>query len=239
MGKHKADYSRHMLSGDFVIVVNAAKVEVTGNPSALKTYYRHTGYVGNLKARPMRKALDERPDWVIERAVKGMLPGNRLGRKMFRRLKVYSGETHPHEAQVNAGKGKALAAQILAGVSSQVQAEAAEESRAASPASVIAEVTQEAPPQPEAAEPIEADAPALVAAEKAPPRSRGRPAGTSGVQAKDTAGAAGTRRPRRSSTKADAEKAKVAAEDQADAGQAPIEQFTEPDLQIAEEDGKE
>lgn len=106
MGKHKPDYSRHLLTGDFVIVVNAAKVEVTGNQSALKTYYRHSGYVGNLKATPMRTLLSERPNRVIERTVKGMLPRNRLGRKMLRRLRVYLDATHPHLSQVSAGTGK-------------------------------------------------------------------------------------------------------------------------------------
>jgi large subunit ribosomal protein L13 len=106
MGKNKPDYSRHQLSGDYVIVINASKVEVTGNASALKTYYRHTGYIGHLRATPMSQALAERPDRVIERAVKGMLPGNRLGRHMLKRLKVYVGDTHPHIAQVNAGVSK-------------------------------------------------------------------------------------------------------------------------------------
>lgn len=103
MGKHKPDYSRHTLNGDFVIVVNASLIEVSGNPSALKTIYRHTGYVGNLKKQNMRDALAEKPTRVIERTVKGMLPGNKLGRRMERRLKVYAGPVHPHEAQVNAG----------------------------------------------------------------------------------------------------------------------------------------
>ena len=106
MGKHKPDYSRHALTGDFVVVVKASLIEVSGNPSALKTFYRHTGYVGNLKQQNMRDALNKRPDRVIERTVKGMLPGNKLGRRMERRLKVYVGPVHPHEAQVNAGKQK-------------------------------------------------------------------------------------------------------------------------------------
>ena len=95
-----------MLTGDYVIVVNAGKVEVTGNPSAMKIYYRHSGYVGNLKATPMIEMLAKRPDRVIERTVKGMLPHNRLGRQMLRRLRVYVDETHPHQSQVNAGTGK-------------------------------------------------------------------------------------------------------------------------------------
>ena len=106
MGKHKPDYSRHLLTGDYVIVVNAGKVEVTGNPSAMKTYYRHSGYVGNLRSTPMTEMLAKRPDRVIERTVKGMLPHNRLGRQMLRRLRVYVDATHPHQSQVNAGMGK-------------------------------------------------------------------------------------------------------------------------------------
>ncbi len=105
-GKHRADYSRHLLGGDFVIVVNAAKVGVSGNKLAQKTYYRHTGYVGHLRSRTLQEMLDRFPTRVIEQAVKGMLPRNKLGRRMLRRLKVYGAETHPHEAQVNAGTGK-------------------------------------------------------------------------------------------------------------------------------------
>ena len=102
MGKHKPEYSRHLLVGDHVVVVNADKVEVTGKPSAMRNYYRHSGYIGHLKTVPMGQALAKRPDRVIERAVKGMLPGNRLGKKMLRRLRVYLGPAHPHAAQVNA-----------------------------------------------------------------------------------------------------------------------------------------
>ncbi len=105
-GKHRPNYSRHQNTGDFVIVVNAAKVGVGGNKLTQKTYYRHTGYVGHLRSQTLEEMLNKFPERVIERAVKGMLPGNRLGRDMFRRLKVYRTATHPHEAQVNAGQGK-------------------------------------------------------------------------------------------------------------------------------------
>ena len=101
MGKHKPEYSRHLLVGDHVVVVNAARIEVTGKPSAMRNYYSHSGYVGHLKTTPMHQALAKRPDRIIERAVKGMLPGNRLGKQMLRRLKVYVGPEHPHQAQVN------------------------------------------------------------------------------------------------------------------------------------------
>jgi len=105
-GKNKADYSRHQISGDFVIVLNASKVDVSGNKRTQKIYYRHTGYVGHLRQRSFDEMLERFPARVIEMAVKGMLPRNRLGRQMFRRLKVYGGAEHPHEAQVNAGLGK-------------------------------------------------------------------------------------------------------------------------------------
>jgi large subunit ribosomal protein L13 len=106
-GKNKADYSRHQISGDFVIVINAAKVDISGNKGSQKIYYRHTGYVGHLRERTFDEMLARFPGRVIEMAVKGMLPRNRLGRQMFRRLKVYAGAEHPHEAQVNSGLGKA------------------------------------------------------------------------------------------------------------------------------------
>ena len=105
-GKHRPDYSRHLLGGDFVIVVNASKIGVSGNKREQKIYYRHTGYIGHLRQRTLEEMLDKFPERVIERAVKGMLPRNRLGRRMLRRLKVYAAGEHPHEAQVRAGMGK-------------------------------------------------------------------------------------------------------------------------------------
>ena len=99
-GKHKPNYSPHMLTGDFVIVVNAAKVRVTGRKADQKIYYSHSQYPGGLKAVPYHRMMALHPHRVIEHAVKGMLPHNRLGRQMFRRLKVYAGAEHPHESQV-------------------------------------------------------------------------------------------------------------------------------------------
>ena len=99
-GKHKPIYSPHMLTGDFVIVTNAAKVRVTGRKADQKIYYSHSQYPGGLKAVPYRRMMARHPHRVIEHAVKGMLPHNRLGRQMFRRLKVYAGTEHPHESQV-------------------------------------------------------------------------------------------------------------------------------------------
>ncbi|MXY59298.1 MAG: 50S ribosomal protein L13, partial [Chloroflexi bacterium] len=106
-GKHRPDYSRHQLSDDFVIVVNAAKVGVSGNKLSQKLYYRHSGYLGGMRTRTLEEMLTRFPERVIELAVKGMLPRNRLGRRMLRRLKVYTAATHPHEAQVRIGMGKA------------------------------------------------------------------------------------------------------------------------------------
>jgi len=98
-GKHKPIYTPHVDTGDYVIVVNADKVRVTGNRLDQKYYYRHSGYMGGLKAVPLRRMLETHPERVIEHAVKGMLPKNRLGRKMYKKLKVYASPDHPHQAQ--------------------------------------------------------------------------------------------------------------------------------------------
>ena len=98
-GKHKATYSPHLDSGDHVVVVNAAKVKVTGNKLMQKTYYRHSNYPGGLKEESLQALMARKPEIVVERAVKGMLPQNRLGRAMFKKLKVYAGADHPHQAQ--------------------------------------------------------------------------------------------------------------------------------------------
>jgi large subunit ribosomal protein L13 len=103
MGKHKPTYSPHLDMGDFVIVVNADKVRVTGKKLDDKIYYRHTGYMGGLKETPLGDMLQRHPGRVIELAVRGMLPRNRLARHLLRHLKVYAGPNHPHEAQVNGG----------------------------------------------------------------------------------------------------------------------------------------
>ncbi|MCD4686694.1 MAG: 50S ribosomal protein L13 [Anaerolineae bacterium] len=98
-GKHKPIFAPHVDVGDFVIVINAEKIRVTGKKLDQKMYYRHSQYPGGLKQRTLRELLDMFPDRVIEKAVKGMLPKNKLGRKMIKKLKVYAGETHPHQAQ--------------------------------------------------------------------------------------------------------------------------------------------
>ena len=98
-GKHKPQFTPHMDAGDYLIVVNAEKIAVTGNKLTDKMYYRFTGYVGNLKSETLGQALNAHPERVIETAVKGMLPKNPLGRAMYRKLKVYKGSEHPHSAQ--------------------------------------------------------------------------------------------------------------------------------------------
>ena len=102
MGKHKPTFSRHMDTGDFVVIINAAKVRVTGNKTKQKLYYRHSGYPGGLKSTSLEKMMQTDPTRVIEHAVKGMLPHNRLGAQMKKKLKVYAGEAHPHLAQTGA-----------------------------------------------------------------------------------------------------------------------------------------
>ena len=105
-GKHKPIYVRHLNTGDFVIVVNAEKIRVTGNKLQQKVYYRHSGYHGGLKEQTLSELLEKSPTRVIKYAVRGMLPKSALGRRMLSRLKLYSGGAHPHEAQVEEG-GKA------------------------------------------------------------------------------------------------------------------------------------
>jgi large subunit ribosomal protein L13 len=106
-GKHKPYYAPHMDVGDFVIVVNAEKIRVTGDKLQNKMYYRHSGYPGGLKAVSLGRQLEKHPTRVIEHAVKGMLPHNALGRAMFRKLKAYAGPDHPHGAQTAHQESKA------------------------------------------------------------------------------------------------------------------------------------
>jgi large subunit ribosomal protein L13 len=98
-GKHKPTFAPHVDGGDFVIVINCEKIHVTGNKLDEKIYYRHSQYPGGLKSRTLRQQLEKFPDRVIYEAVRGMLPKNKLGRKMIKKLKIYTGENHPHQAQ--------------------------------------------------------------------------------------------------------------------------------------------
>ena len=98
-GKHKAEYTPHADTGEYVVVVNAEKVKVTGNKTTDKMYYHHTGYPGGIKSISFDKLLDKAPERAIESAVKGMMPKNKLSRAMLSKLKVYAGSEHPHQAQ--------------------------------------------------------------------------------------------------------------------------------------------
>jgi large subunit ribosomal protein L13 len=98
-GKHKPEYTPHVDTGDYIVVINAEKVRVTGNKIKDKIYYHHTGYIGNLKSASLEKMLDEHPERVLEKAVKGMLPKGPLGRQMFKKLRVFKGPEHDHAAQ--------------------------------------------------------------------------------------------------------------------------------------------
>ena len=109
MGKHKPTFCRHLDVGDFVVVINAEKVRVTGNKAKQKLYYRHSGYPGGLKSVSLEKMMQDNPTRVIEHAVNGMLPHNRLGASIRKRLKVYVGDVHPHRAQTRATSAKIIA----------------------------------------------------------------------------------------------------------------------------------
>lgn len=98
-GKHKPEFTPHVDTGDYIVVINAEQVRVTGNKAKDKMYYRHTGYVGNLKSISFEKLIDHAPERTIQTAVKGMLPKGPLGNAMFKKLKVYAGSEHPHAAQ--------------------------------------------------------------------------------------------------------------------------------------------
>ena len=98
-GKHKPEYTPHVDTGDYIVVVNAEKIRVTGNKMKDKMYHHHTGYIGNLKSKSLEKMLDEHPERVLEKAVKGMLPRGPLGRQMFKKLRVFKGPEHDHAAQ--------------------------------------------------------------------------------------------------------------------------------------------
>ena len=145
-GKHKPIYARHILTGDYVVVVNAARVKVTGAKMAQKMYRSHSHYPGALRETPLSKVLDRYPDRVIREAVRGMLPKNTLGRRMLRRLRVYAGDSHPHGAQV---KDMASLEEVVAPVEREEmppveviadQVEAAEETEAVETVAEQAEV---------------------------------------------------------------------------------------------------
>ena len=98
-GKHKPEYTPHVDTGDYIVVVNAEKIHVTGRKLKDKIYYKHTGYIGNLKKESLEHLMQRAPEKALQRAVKGMLPRNPMGRQMFKKLRVFSGTEHPHQAQ--------------------------------------------------------------------------------------------------------------------------------------------
>jgi len=98
-GKHKPEYTPHVDTGDYIVVVNAEKIRVTGNKTTDKVYHHHTGYPGGIKSITFDKLIDKAPERVIEKAVKGMMPKNKLSRSMMSKLKIYAGNEHPHSAQ--------------------------------------------------------------------------------------------------------------------------------------------
>ena len=98
-GKHKPEYTPHVDTGDYIVVVNAEKIRVTGNKVKDKMYHHHTGYIGNLKSKSLETMLEEHPERVLQKAVKGMLPRGPLGRQMFKKLRVFKGPEHDHAAQ--------------------------------------------------------------------------------------------------------------------------------------------
>ena len=143
LGKHKPTYEPHLVMGDHVVVLNADRVALTGRKAEQKVYYRHTGYPGGIRERSFQEQMDRDATRVIERAVRGMLPHNVRGRALLRRLKVYVGPEHPHEAQINAGTGERARKRALQ------EAAAAE---AAPAVEVAAPVEEETPTTPEAVE---------------------------------------------------------------------------------------
>ncbi len=152
LGKHKPTYEPHLPMGDFVVVINAAEIALTGTKMTDMIYYRHTGHPGGLRERSVQEQLDRDPRRVVEKAVKGMLPHNVRGRELFRHLKVYAGADHPHEAQLNAGTGararkRAQAAQVTGAIEAAATAprrrRAAPATAAASEAATAAAPTAE------------------------------------------------------------------------------------------------
>lgn len=111
IGKHKPGYVRHLLCGDYVVVINAEKVRVTGKKAEQKVYLRYSGYPGNLKRIPYARVMATHPERILKAAVKGMLPRTKLGRRMLSRLKVYAGPEHPHQAQVIGSQQRKSAAE--------------------------------------------------------------------------------------------------------------------------------
>ena len=159
-GKHKPIYQPNLPVGDFVVIVNAEKVRVTGNKTEGKLYYRHSQYPGGLKTTTFRHQMEKFPARAVEKAVKGMLPHNSLGRKLFTRLKVYAGPEHPHQAQVAGSQRSAVSGQRSAG--SGPPRPAGEQPTVATPAPAEVEAQTTAPERAEAT-PVEPSPPVTEA----------------------------------------------------------------------------
>lgn len=229
-GKHKPTYEPHLDDGDFVIVVNASQVRVTGRKSEQITYYRHSGYPGGLKSRSYNEQMEKFPERVLEQAIWGMLPKGPLGKAMFKHLKVYRNANHPHQSQV-VGSDKAKAARDAAAAESAtapvkvkrlrplsvpVVVETAEAPKAKAPSAAAAAARQaRARVRQEAAAPAEAEAEVTTPAAEAPaeaarkPRAR-KAAETAATEA--TTAEAPKRAPRRKAADADAPAAEAGEE---------------------------
>ncbi len=169
-GKHRPTYVPYLNTGDFVVVINAAKFHVTGNKLEDKRYYRHSGYHGGLKERSLSETLKTDPTRALKHAVKGMLPKNTLGRHMLSRLKLYAGESHPHAAQINAGARRLRAEEAAAAAAAAAPKEAVVEAPAEHSAPEAAAIEAGAGDRAAetSAEARDADAEALAAEGKAP-----------------------------------------------------------------------
>ena len=215
LGKHKPDYEPHLAMGDHVIVVNAGEVALTGNKAESKVYYRHSGYPGNLRKRTFAQQMARDPRKVIETAVRGMLPHNARGRDLFRRLHVYAGPEHPHEAQVNAGTG----ARARKRAAALARAEAAPPAPdAIEPAADIEDIEVIAPAEAEPEPAGATEAEAAIEAPEAAAEPEADPADASEAEATADADEAGVRlsgalmRYRRPELDAEAERLGIAIE---------------------------
>ena len=170
-GKHRPTYVPFLNTGDFVVVVNAEKIRVTGNKLAQKIYYRHSGYHGGLKEETLGDLLERAPTRALKRAVKGMLPKNTVGRRMLSRLKLYTGDSHPHAAQINARPKPRVVEEPPAPAAEEKPRRRRAAAKAAAPQAEAVEATAEvAAPEVEAA--VETETAAPEAEEKPKPRRR-------------------------------------------------------------------
>ena len=193
IGKHKPTYVRNLNSGDFVVVTNAEKIRVTGNKLQQKRYYKHSGYHGGLTERTLEGMLEKFPTRALKRAVKGMLPKNKLGRGMLARLKLYAGTEHRHEAQLNAG-ARAARAEAAALERARAEPEARKPRATAKATKASARASKDEAVASEGAEAVETQPKAATTGASKPRTRRSSP---------KTGGASSTSRARGSSRTAD------------------------------------